>query len=149
MHLAHSQLRVTAQCKIVVTYLSVGNTSLSIPFFFHLYHPSHQQPSLSFPLSVYSLLFLSRQQVIDPQSHLSILESGYSKLDLWSTGGRPGMVLICADVPAAWLAGLFNAHPPNKDKRHTMTIMVITAIFSCLYLNVVLSATHTMFTYLI
>lgn len=117
MHLAHSQLRVTAECKMVLTCLSVGNTSLSIPFFFPSYRPSHQQPSLSFPLSVYSLLFFSRQQVIDPQSHLSILESGYSKLDLrraledrleWYT-------LVCADLPT--VGYLFNTpHPhPNNN----------------------------------
>lgn len=117
MHLAHSQLRVTAECKMVLTYLSIGNTSLFIPFFFHPYHPSHQQPSLSFPLSVYSLLFFPRQQVIDPQSHLSILESGYSKLDLRRAleDRLEWYILICTDLQTARC--LFNPPPLPKKKK--------------------------------
>lgn len=53
-----------------------------IEFLLLRYQRSREEPSLSISLSLVSLLLLSRQQVIDPQSHLSILESGYSELDL-------------------------------------------------------------------
>ncbi len=56
-----------------------------IPFYFSssfTLHPFHQQLSLSLSLCVCSPLPLSRQKVIDPQSHLLITESGYSTLDL-------------------------------------------------------------------